>query len=137
MNNKDITADTEVVKDLMGKKTYLLSKAQALSEVGIIETAQPLFLSAAAYEERIAALLDTEGRELEAAVHRISSASCYAKANHLTRAVNLYRAALSSPLRDNTRSDVFNMLNDCLEQLARQQTLHATASSVAETVAAM
>jgi hypothetical protein len=37
-------------------------------------------LSAAAYEERIAPLLDTLGRELEAAVHRISAASCYQKA---------------------------------------------------------
>jgi hypothetical protein len=127
--------NTEVVKDLMSKKTYLLSKAHALSEVGMIETAQPLFLSAAAYEERIAALLDTEGRELEAAVHRISSASCYEKADHLSRAVNLYRAALSGPLRDNTRSDVLKMLNDYLERLARQPTLHDTLSPLPEAVA--
>ena len=93
MNKPQIKPYTTVVKDLMGKKSYLLSKAQALSEVGMLETTQPLFLSAAAYEERIAPLLETLGRELEASVHRISAASCYQKAGYLHRAVNLYRAA--------------------------------------------
>ncbi len=133
----DITTYTDVVKELMGKKSCLLSKAHALFEVGMIETAQPLFLSAAAYEERIAALLDTEGRELEAAVHRISTASCYEKAGHLSRAVNLYRAALSGPLLDNTRSDVLHMLNDCLKKLAQQSTLYTALPSTPEVIAAV
>ena len=120
MNKLKVQPYTNVVKDMMGKKSYLLSKAQVLSEVGMLETAQPLFLSAAAYEERIAPLLDTLGRDLEAAVHRISAASCYQKAGCLHSAVNLYRAALSGPLRDDTRLEVLKMLNDCLDQLTRQ-----------------
>lgn len=120
MNKLKVQPYTNVVKDMMSKKSYILSKAQALSEVGMLETTQPLFLSAAAYEERIAPLLDTLGRELEAAVHRISAASCYQKAGYLHRAVNLYRAALSGPLRDDTRSEVLKMLNDCLDQLLRE-----------------
>lgn len=137
MNKKEILPYTEVVKDLMGKKSYLLAKAQALSEIGMIETTQPLFFSAAAYEERIAALLDTEGRELEASVHRISAASCYAKADHLGHAVNLYRAALSGPLLDTTRADVLQLLNDCLKRFAQQATLHITSSLMPAAVPAM
>ena len=146
MNKPEVQPYTNVVKDMMGKKSYLLSKAQALSEVGMLETtlrrsrgllfAQALFLSAAAYEERIAPLLDTLGRELEAAVHRISAASCYQKAGYLHRAVNLYRAALSGPLRDDTRSEVLKMLNDCLDQLSRQPTEFITPPHVQEATAA-
>ncbi len=132
MSKREITTYTEVVKDLMGKKSYVLSKAQAFFEIGMVETAQPLFLSAATHEERIAALLDTEGRELEAAVHRISAASCYAKADHSSHAVNLYRAALAGPLPSSTRTDVLSLLNSCLKQLAQQSTLHATAFLVPE-----
>jgi hypothetical protein len=103
----------------MGKKSYILSKAHALSEIGLTETAQPLWASAASYEERIAPLLDALGRELEAAVHRLSAASCYQQAGDLSRAANLYRAALAGPLRDDTRQDVEKMLIDCLAQLTR------------------
>jgi hypothetical protein len=109
------------VKELMAKKSTILSKAQALSEMGMIETALPLWISAASYEERIAPLLDILGRELEAAVHRISAASCYQKGGDASRAANLYRAALAGPLRQETRQDVEQMLSDCLAQLARSR----------------
>ncbi|MBI1927931.1 hypothetical protein HYR99_27280 [Candidatus Poribacteria bacterium] len=79
------------------------------------------------HEERIAPLLDILGRELEGAVHRISAASCYQKAGDLSRAVNLYRAALAGPLHDDTRQEVEKMLNDCLAQLARQLTVRRRA----------
>ena len=104
----------------MNRKSHILSKAQTLSDVGIPETAQSLWLSAAAHEEYIAPMLDTLGRELEGAIHRISAASCYEKAGDPSRAVNLYRAALSGPLRDDTREEVENMLSACLVALNRQ-----------------
>jgi hypothetical protein len=50
---------------------------------------------------------------LEAAVHRISAASCYQKAGDPSRATNLYRAALAGPLRAVTRRDVEEMLAEC------------------------
>ena len=122
MGQSKIQSYTKVIKDLMGEKSHILSKAHTLSEVGMVETVQPLWRSAAAYEEAIAPLLDGLGRELEAAVHRISAASCYQKAGDLIRAVNLYRAALAGPLRDDTRQEVDKMLTDCLAQLAHQPT---------------
>ena len=103
------------LKEAMNQKSEILSKAQALWEVGMIETAQPLWLSAA--NEHIAPILDALGRELEGAVHRISAASCYEKAGDPSKAVNLYRAALAGPLRDNTRQEVENMLSACLVEL--------------------
>ena len=112
---------TKVLKEIMCRKSEILSKAQAFWEVGMTETAQPLWISAAIYEEHIAPMLDALGRELEGAIHRISAASCYEKAGEPSRAVNLYRAALSGPLRDDTRRDVENMLNACLTSLDRQQ----------------
>jgi len=111
---------TKVLKETMHRKSEILSKAQALWEIGMTETAQPLWLSAATYEEHIAPLLDALGRELEGAIHRISAASCYEKAGEPSRAVNLYRAALSGPLREDTREEVKNMLNVCLAELSHQ-----------------
>ena len=111
---------TKTLKETMRRKSEILSKAQALWEVGMTETAQPLWLSAATYEEHIAPMLDALGRELEGAIHRISAASCYEKAGDPSRAVNLYRAALSGPLRDNTREDVENMVRACLIALEGQ-----------------
>jgi hypothetical protein len=102
---------------LMAEKSGVLSKAQAFSTMGLAETAQPLWASAASYEERIASLLDAHGDSLEAAVHRISAASCYQKAGDPSRATNLYRAALAGPLREGTRGDVEAMLQDCLTAL--------------------
>jgi hypothetical protein len=81
------------------------------------QSVRPLWASAAALEERIAPLLDADGDELEASVHRISAASCYEKAGDLIRATNLYRAALAGPLRAVTRQEVEGMLAVCLERL--------------------
>lgn len=127
MNPQNVKPYPEALKELMGRKSYILSKAHVLEELGIPETVQPFWLSAAAYEEQIAPQLDLLGRELEGAVHRISAASCYQKAGQLSRAVNLYRAALAGPLRDNTRQDVEKMLSDCLSALTHQPEKPVTA----------
>jgi hypothetical protein len=102
------------IAELMAEKSAILTKAQALTTIGLSESSQPLWASAASYEERIASLLDAHGDSLEAAVHRISAASCYQKAGDPSRATNLYRAALAGPLRDVTRKEVTNMLSECL-----------------------
>ncbi len=105
------------IDKLMAEKSAILSKAQALTTIGLTETAQSLWASAASYEERIASLLDAQGDDLEAAVHRISAASCYQKAGDPSRATNLYRAALAGPLRQVTRDEVEGMLRECLALL--------------------
>ena len=88
----------ERVKDLMAEKSRVLSQAQAFADMGLEETARPLWSCAASYEERIAPLLDVIGRDAEAALHRISAASCFESCREWSRAANLYRAALAGPL---------------------------------------
>jgi hypothetical protein len=105
------------IRDLMAEKSAVLFKAHTLAEMGMEETAIPLWASAASYEERLAPLLEAVGRELEAAVHRISAASCYQRAGEWGRAVNLFRAALAGPLPQHTRQDVERFLADCLARL--------------------
>lgn len=105
------------VEKLLNEQSAILSKVQTFATIGLAEIAQPLWASAASYEERIAALLDASGESLEAAVHRISAASCYQKSGDPSRATNLYRAALAGPLRDVTRKEVEAMLNECLALL--------------------
>lgn len=100
--------------ELMAKKSGILTKAQALTTMGLLETARPLWASAALHEEQIASLLDAHGDSREAAVHRISAASCYQKAGDPSRATNLYRAALAGPLREVTRKEVEELLTECL-----------------------
>jgi hypothetical protein len=109
----------ELVEELLAEKSVVLSKAQALTAMGMGQTAEPLWASAASLEERIAPLLDANGDDLEAAVHRISAASCYEKVGDLSRATNLYRAALAGPLREITRHEVEGMLATCLGRLKR------------------
>jgi hypothetical protein len=105
--------------ELMAAKTTVLLKARTFADMGMVETAQPMWTAAASYEERIAPLLDALGRNLEAAASRISAASCYQKGGDLSRAANLYQAALAAPLRPHTRRDVEAMLAGCLEELDR------------------
>src|SRR5689334_21298588 len=95
-----------LIDELIAEKSLVLSKAQALATMGMGELVQPLWESAASYEERIASLLDAYGEDREAAAHRMSAASCYEKAGDLSRAANLYRAALAGPLREVTRKEV-------------------------------
>ncbi len=105
------------LEEWLAEKSLVLSKAQALAAIGLTQTAQPLWAAAASLEERIASLLDARGDEREAAVHRISAASCYQKAGDPSRATSLYRAALAGPLRDVTRKEVEHMVADCLARL--------------------
>ena len=105
--------------ELMASKTAILQKARTYADMGMPETAQPMWAVAASCEERIAPLLDILGQNLEAAASRISAASCYQKGGDLSRAANLYQAALAAPLRATTRRDVEGMLAECLEELSR------------------
>jgi hypothetical protein len=107
----------ERVKSLMAEKSRVLSQAQAFADMGLEETARPLWSCAASYEERIAPLLDVIGRDAEAALHRVSAAACFEKCRDWSRAANLYRAAMGGPLPDAARADVERKLSACLKQL--------------------
>jgi hypothetical protein len=114
------------LKELMAEKSRLLSKAQVFSEMGLEETARPIWAATASHEERIAPLLDAIGRDAEASLHRVSAASCFEKSGDLSRAANLYRAALAGPIGDAIRADVKRTLSVCLKRLHQ-----ATIDSVA------
>jgi len=102
---------------LMAEKTRVLSQAHAFAQMELAETAQPLWRSAASLEERIAPRLDAIGRTREAAVHRISAATCYRNAGQFSEAANLFQAALAGPLNHATRADVEQFLEECLAKL--------------------
>jgi hypothetical protein len=108
------------VEKLLAEKSVILSKAQSFETMGLSEISEPLWMSAASFEERIASLLDARGDTLDASIHRISAASCYQKAGDPSRATNLYRAALAGPLREITRKEVEAMLAGCHALLAEK-----------------
>lgn len=105
----------------MEEQSRTLSQAYAYAEMEMPEAAKPLWLSAASLEERIAPLLETIDKQDEAAVHRISAASCYQKAGEFSRAANLFRAALAGPLPTDTQREVQQMLANCLKRLGRTE----------------
>jgi hypothetical protein len=80
-------------------------------------------------EERIAPRLDAIGRSREAALHRVSAATCHRNAAQFFQAANLFQGALAGPLNDGTRADVQRFLDECLAELER--------SSPSRSVAAM
>jgi hypothetical protein len=97
----------------------IILKARALVAMGMPELALSAWLAAASGEEQVAPRLETLARAQEAAVHRISAASCYEHAGELAKAINLYRAALAGPLPEHTRKETEQLLAGCLAQLVR------------------
>lgn len=105
------------VDHLSGEASWFISHGQAMEDEGRGFAAVTDFAESAWREERLSVLLDALGREREAIVHRISAASCYAKAGNDTRAASLYRAALAGPMADATRGEVEAMLSRCLSRI--------------------
>jgi homoserine kinase len=110
---------SQSVLDRMGETSGAIMKARALAAMGMPDLARSAWLLAAAGEEQVAPLLEMLSRDREAAVHRISAASCYQSAGELGKAINLYRAALAGPLLEHTREETEQKIVDCLAQLAR------------------
>jgi hypothetical protein len=98
----------------MAETSGLIMKARALVAMGMPELAHTAWLAAAAGEEEVAPRLEAIQRDQEAAVHRVSAASCYQHAGELAKAINLYRAALSGPLLERTRKEAQQFLTTCL-----------------------
>ncbi len=105
----------------MEETSGIILKARALVALGMPQLALSAWLAAGAGEEQVAPRLETLDRADEAAVHRISAASCYQHAGELGKAINLYRAALTGPLPEHTRKETEQLLADCLAQFARAE----------------
>jgi tetratricopeptide (TPR) repeat protein len=109
-----------LIDHMLGEASWLLSHAQALTDYGRRDEAAVELARAAAAEEQVAGLLDADGQDLEAAIHRVSAASCYEKLGQSTRAVTLLRAALAGPLHDDYRARVEELLTRCLAQVHKE-----------------
>ncbi len=109
-----------LIDQMLGEASWLLSHAQALTDYGRQEETAAELARAAACEEQVACLLDADAQEREAAIHRVSAASCYEKLRQYTRAVTLLRAALSAPLVDAYRARVELQLAHCLVQAQKE-----------------
>jgi hypothetical protein len=108
------------IEQLLGEASWLLSHAQALADYGRQEEAAAELGRAASCEEQVACLLDADGQELEAAIHRVSAASCHEKLGQHVWAVTLLRAALSAPLHDEYHARVQQLLASSLTQVQKE-----------------
>src|SRR6266487_6364045 len=103
----------------MAETSGLIMKARALVALGMPELAVSAWLAAASGEEQVAPRLETLDRDQEAAVHRLSAASCFEHAGELAKAINLYQAALAGPLPEHTQKETEQLLAACLAQFVR------------------
>jgi len=103
-----------LIDQLLGEASWLLSHAQALTDYRREEEASAEWGRAAACEEQLACLLEAADQEREAAIHRVSAASCSEKLGQHARAVTLLRAALSAPLPQEYRARVQEQLTRSL-----------------------
>lgn len=109
-----------LIDHMLGEASWLLSHAQALTDYDRQEEAAAEWARAAACEEQAACLLEADGQQLEAAIHRVSAASCYEKLSQHPRAVTLLRAALSAPLPQDYRLRIEQQLARALAQAYKE-----------------
>jgi hypothetical protein len=103
-----------LLEHMLNEASWLLSHAEALTDYGRAQEAAAELERAAQCEEEVACLLDAAGQEREAAIHRVSGASCRERVGEHVRAVTLLRAALSAPLTEEHRARVEKLLVHCL-----------------------
>ena len=100
----------DLIDYMLGEASWLLSHAQALTDYGRQEEAAAEWARAAGCEEQAACLLEADGQEREAAIHRVSAASCCETLGQYARAVTLLHAALSAALPEDYRVGVEKQL---------------------------
>ena len=76
-----------LIEQMLDEASWLLSHAQALADYRRGEEVAAEWARAATCEEQVACLLEADGQEQEAAIHRVSAASCHEKLGQFTRAV--------------------------------------------------
>ncbi len=113
-----------LIEQMLGEASWLLSHTQALTDYGRLDEAMVERGHAATCEEQVACLLEADGQEQEAAIHRVSAAACYEKLGQFSRAVTLLHAALSTPLSHDYRTRVEKQLARCLGR-AYEELSHA------------
>ena len=102
------------VDQALREASWHISHAMELAMCAPKDKVESQWFLAASKEELAAFDLETEGLELEAAVHRISAASCYEMVKEYQRALTLLHAALSVPMRPAYRTKIEKQLKGCL-----------------------
>lgn len=120
MNRPKGESLVSLIEKMLDEASWLLSHAQALADYGRHDEAAAEWARAAGVEEQVACLLDADEQGLEAAIHRISAASCHEKLGQYARAVTLLRAALAGPLHNDCRARVEQLLARCLSQAQKE-----------------
>ena len=105
---------------MLGEASWLISHADALEVYKRPEEAAAEWARAAVCEEQVASLLEADGQENEAAIHRVSAASCLEKLGQYVRAVTLLRAALSTDLPSEYRARLERQHARCLAKVRKE-----------------
>lgn len=113
-------ASIVLIDHMLGEASWLLSHAQALTDYGRKAEAAAELGRAASCEEQVACLLEADRQHEEAAIHRVSAASCHEKLGQFARGVTLLRAALSAKLTEDYRLRVEKLLIRCLAQAQKE-----------------
>jgi hypothetical protein len=111
---------SSLIDQLLGEASWLLSHAQALTDYRRDEEALVEWGRAAACEEQLACLLEADGQEREAAIHRVSAASCSEKLGQYVRAATPLRAAVAAALPQEYRGRVQEQLARALAQARKE-----------------
>lgn len=104
------------LKRMIGESSRRILRAMAATAAD----AKAEWLEAAICEKEVACLLEAERQDIDAAIHYISAASCFARAGQFVHAVPLLRTALSFSIRDVTRLEVETMLKKWLPKAKKQ-----------------
>jgi hypothetical protein len=110
--------------------SWHVSHAMELAAFALRQEVDLQWRQAAAMEEHAALVLEAEGRGLEAAVHRISAASCFEEVEEYQRALTLLHAALSVEMRPIYRGKIEKQIKECLAK-ARKQLRRRTGKKIA------
>jgi hypothetical protein len=105
-----------LIEQMLGEASWLLSHAQALSDYVRPEEASRELTRAGSCAEQVACLLEAAGLEREAAIQRVSAATCFEKLGLHARAVTLLHAALSVKLPADYRARLEQQLASGLLQ---------------------
>jgi hypothetical protein len=125
-----------LIDQMLGEASWLLSHAQALTDYGRQDEAATELARAGTCEEQVACLLEAAGQEREAAIHRVSAASCAEKLGQYARAVTLLHAALSVPLPEDYRARTQQQLARALAQAQKELSQELTPRSGKQSPAA-
>jgi hypothetical protein len=125
-----------LLDQMLDEASWLLSHAEALASYGRRDDAHAEFARAAICEEQVACLLEADGQDREAAIHRASAAACHETVGQYVRAVTLLRAALSSELPEEYCTRITEQRTRCVAQ-AQKEIKKATAAATRKQASAM